>query len=254
MTLNRQIYNTFYSAKSLELSSKDPYQAEMVRIRMGYNEKYCAGKDVLDLCCGSGSYLAPILPQVRSAIGLDFSRKLLLSFQDSLERGSDEKLKLVEGDAQQLPFPNNLVDFVFSYCSLYYLPRLDLTFKEIGRVLRPGGHAALECGNLYSLNQPVSMAFHKTAGWAKPFFHPYSKLLKWLDEAGLERVESRAFQLLPMYGTPAGMLPLLPILSPKWKKVLGLQFKGRMLDEWISRSWPLRNFAFRHFFLVRKRK
>jgi ubiquinone/menaquinone biosynthesis C-methylase UbiE len=253
MTLNRNIYNTFYSAKNLVLNTEDPYQKEMVRIRLDYNERFGAGKDILDLCCGSGSYLAPILPRARSAIGLDFSRKLLLSCKENLGAEAAGKLVLVEGDAQQLPLPADIVDYVFSYCSLYYLPRLDLAFKEIGRVLRPGGHAVLECGNLNSLNQLVSMAFHRHAGWAKPFYHPYPDLLRWLDEAGLERVENRIFQLLPMYGTPKGLLPIMPLLSPKWKTVMKLKVRGRMLDEWISGIWPLRTYAFRHMFVVKKK-
>jgi ubiquinone/menaquinone biosynthesis C-methylase UbiE len=255
MTLNRVIYNRLYNAQGLGLKAASPYDAEMIGIRMGYNEKFGVGKDVLDLCCGSGAYLLPLVPKVKSAIGLDFSRSLLACLQRELDEGAPlppGHLRLIEGDAQQLPLRDEIVDYVYSYCSLYYLPHLDRSFAEISRVLRPGGVAALECGNLWSLNYPVNLAFHAESGWAKPFLAPYYKLRAYLKRARLQVVEHRVFQILPMYGTPRRLLPLMPLLSPRWKSLLGRKAGGKMLDEWLSGSWPLRHFAFRHLFLVRK--
>jgi ubiquinone/menaquinone biosynthesis C-methylase UbiE len=236
----------------LELNPTKRYDAEMIGIRLGYIEKYGSGKDVLDLCCGSGAYLLPSLPRLRSAIGLDFSRNLLMKFQKQIDGRRIANLKLVEGDAQKIPLKDNLVDFVFSFCALYYLPRLESAVSEVSRVLRPGGFAALECGNSISLNMPVTQAFHEESGWAKPHYFPRNSLMKWLDKASLEILQHRAFQFLPMYGTPRRLLPLMPLLSPKWKTILGAKVRGKMLDEWISNSWPMNRVAFRHMFLVRK--
>ena len=252
MSLNRDIYNRMYAAKGLELNPDKAYDSEMVDIRLRYGVDYGTDKHVLDLCCGSGAYLIPLLPNVKSAVGLDFSRNLLNTFQKKLSGGNAAKVRLVEGDAQQLPFPDAEFEFVFSYCALYYLPRLDLAISEISRVMKSGAHAVLECGNRSSLNQPVTMAFHEESGWAKPFYFPYGEIRKWLGEAGLEVVAHRAFQLLPMYGSPRKMRPIMPLLSPRWKDLLGVKVGGRMLDEWLSTSKLLRRLAFRHMFLVRK--
>jgi SAM-dependent methyltransferase len=241
-SVNRDIYNNNYSAGGLALNAERGYDAEMIRIRLQYIQEYGAGRDVLDLCCGGGAYLMPALPAVRSAVGLDFSRNLLKGFQQALGGAGADRLRLVEGDALRLPLGDNGFDFVFSYCSLYHIPRLDLALAEIGRVLRPGGYAALELGNSASLNH----------GWAKPFSVPYSDILGWLKAAGLETVEHRSLQIVPLYGVPRRLLFLLPFFHPRWKRLFGIKVRGRMLDEWISSSPLLRRLAFRQFFLVKK--
>jgi ubiquinone/menaquinone biosynthesis C-methylase UbiE len=249
---NRTIYNRMYSRHGLELKPERPYDAEMIDIRLGYIERFAVGKSVLDLCCGSGAYLLPHAERMASAIGVDFSRNLLDRLRGKLKETGLQHIRLIEGDAQCLPIRDAVVDFAFSYCALYYVPRLDKALAELARVLKAGGHAVLEIGNRHSLNQPVTEAFHAQDGWARPHYVPYGDLKPILRAASLQIIEHRCFQILPMYGTPRRLLPLMPLLSGRWKGLMARKIGGRMLDEWVSGSWPLRPFAFRHLVLVRK--
>ena len=77
-------------------------------MRLNFLKRFSRNKDVLDLCCGSGTYSLQILDSVRSITGLDFSRNLLESFRlELLKLPLRKKVKIVEGDAKNLPFANN---------------------------------------------------------------------------------------------------------------------------------------------------
>lgn len=252
MNVNREIYRRNYSPENLLLRPESAYDRGIIDLRFSYIESCGAGRDVLDLCCGSGSYLIPFLDRVKSAVAVDFSPKMLDGLRRNLGGAVPEHLTLVEADATALPLDDQTVDFVFSYASLYYIPRVDLALREVSRVLRPGGRAILELGNSNSLNTLVNWAQHRDKGWAKPYFIPYSGMDEMIREAGLKILEWRPFQILPMYGAPRRLMLLYPLLTPAWKSLMGIRFGGRMLDEWLSRLWPLRHAAFRHFFLAGK--
>lgn len=250
--INREIINRNYSDESLRLKPATKYDEEIIKLRFSYIKNYGVGKEVLDLCCGTGSYLIPVLDRVKNAVGVDFSSTMLAGFKKDLHGKIPSHLKIIEADARDLTLHNNSIDFVFSYTSLYTVPDVELVIKEVARVLRPGGHAVLELGNLWSLNFLVSMVQYKKSGWCKPFFVSYNNMHRYFKDAGLDVIKKHSFQLLPMYGAPRSLFYLRPFLSPFWKKILGVKIGERILDDWISGSWPLKYFAFRHLFLLKK--
>jgi len=252
MNPNRQIYERFYSGKHFELAPDNRYDLHYTRLRQRYIEQYGFGRDVLDLCCGSGAYLIPVLGRVARAIGVDFSPHILEDFRRSIGSASPDNLTLLRADAAALPLRRECVDFIFSYSALYTVPGIDRVLAEARRVLRPGGHAVLELGNRHSINMLVCNAFHRYRGWAKPYFVPYAELRRLVAEAGFEVVEWRSFQLINNYGVPWQLAWLYPVCAPLWKHVLGIEVKGRMLDEWLSSCGPLRALSFRHLVLVRR--
>jgi ubiquinone/menaquinone biosynthesis C-methylase UbiE len=252
MNPNREIYNRNYSNKNVALNPTNNYERNFIAMRQGYIEKYGYGRDVLDLCCGSGSYLIPALPHVKRAIGIDFSANMLDAFRANAGAQPPANLTLLEEDASHLSLPDACVDFVFSYTALYYVPRLDQALVEASRVLRKGGYAVFELGNSHSINTLVCKVFHEQYGWAKPYYVPYADLRRFVREAGFEVVEWRSFQLLNNYGVPPRLFWLYPLASPLWKHLLGFEVGGKMLDEWLSSAGPLRSIAFRHLVVVRK--
>ncbi len=250
--VNRAIFNQNYSDANLRLAPPTPYDARMVALRFAYLDQYAPGSDVLDLCCGSGSYLVPVLDRVRSAVGVDFSSTLLDAFRSNLNGELPEKLRLIEADARSLPVESESVDFVWSFTSLYYVPEVQRALAEVGRVLRPGGHAVLEIGNLWSLNTVLTRYHYRNSGWACPFHVSPSRMMQGLRGAGLVVKERRCFQILPMYSAPRRLFYLYPLLHPVWKRLMGVQVGAKMLDERVSTAWPLRQFAFRWLLVVEK--
>jgi ubiquinone/menaquinone biosynthesis C-methylase UbiE len=250
---NRDIYTHIYTEKNVTLDNiQNAYDRWFIDYYFSIIEKYGTGKDVLDLCCGSGSLLLPKLHLMKSAIGLDFSTMMLSTMVKNVGGSIPDNLKVVLGDANFLPLEDNIVDFVYSITSLYHVPNVEKAIKETARVLRPGGFAALELGNLNSINTIVAERYHREQSWAKSFHIPYRDMAKYITNAGFSIVEHRSFQLTTNYGVPRSLFYLLPVSGRYLKQVLGVKIKNRMLDEYISSCWPLKYFAFRHMFICQK--
>lgn len=249
----RKVYETNYTPAQFLNLDRDAYTLGMIKVRFDLVRKYGAGRDVLDVCCGSGAYLTPFLGLVRSAVGLDFAHNMLCGLRNSLKGAFPDNLTLVEADARRMPLLDRSFDFAYSYASLYSVPNVSEVISEVGRVLRADGYCALELGNQRSLNTIVSEAQHQDLGWVQPCHVHVRDMREMFDAAGLEPIEWRCFQLSPMYGAPRRHPWLLPLVTSYWRPVAAINIAGRMIDEWLSSAWPFRMVAFRHLVVARRR-
>lgn len=101
------------------------------------------GDRVLDLGSGAGNdcFIARAeTGEKGKVIGIDFSPQMIeKARQNAVKRGYDN-VEFMEGDIEDMPLPDRCVDVVVSNCVLNLLPEKNKIFKEIYRVLRPGGH------------------------------------------------------------------------------------------------------------------
>jgi malonyl-CoA O-methyltransferase len=94
---------------------------------------------VLDLGAGTGYAVEALQRRYRKArvLALDFSLAMLRS---ASRRGSWlRRPRCVCADAEALPLADGCVDLIFSNATLQWCNDLDHTFRELLRVLRPGG-------------------------------------------------------------------------------------------------------------------
>ena len=250
--VNRAIYNERYTPEQLEARPDNPFDQGLVELRHELIKRYGHGREVLDVGCGSGTYLRPHLADVRSAVGLDFSRTMLDGFRERLANPAPDNLRLVEGDARSIPLSDASVDLAFSFASLYYVPQVHLAIAEMARVLRPAGTAIFELGALWSLNTLICREQHRELGWARVYHIPYRAMKRNIRDAQLEVEEWRSFQVVPLYGVSRRLRPLLPLLHPRWKALAGRASRGRMLSEHVASVPFLRPVAFRHIVVARK--
>jgi len=100
---------------------------------------------VLDLCCGTGDMAFALQRRAGTdgarILGADFAHPML---QRAASKSAGIRLRWVEADALQLPFPDSSFDLVTSAFGFRNLADYDAGLREIVRVLRPGG----ECGIL----------------------------------------------------------------------------------------------------------
>jgi len=90
-------------------------------------------ESLLDVGSGPGTYYLPIntrWPNI-SYTGLDFSRGMLGKHPASG--------KIVQADAQFLPYPDQSFDVVMANHMLYHVPDIDQAIREFRRVLKPDG-------------------------------------------------------------------------------------------------------------------
>jgi ubiquinone/menaquinone biosynthesis C-methylase UbiE len=91
------------------------------------------------LLAGVGTGLdLPHLPAQHRYIGLDLTHAML---RRALPRAGSVDFTAVQGDAQRLPFADASFDAAILHLILAVVPEPARCLAEIGRVLRPGGHA-----------------------------------------------------------------------------------------------------------------
>jgi demethylmenaquinone methyltransferase/2-methoxy-6-polyprenyl-1,4-benzoquinol methylase len=99
------------------------------------------GDRALDLCCGTGDIAFALAQRGAETTGLDFSDKMLEVAQSRRQnaRLKNLNLKFLQGDAQQLPFPDNSFDAVTVGYGLRNLSSWENGLAEMVRVAKPGG-------------------------------------------------------------------------------------------------------------------
>ncbi len=100
------------------------------------------GDTVLDLGCGWGRVLKPVLDRKGRAIGLDISARMLETASGHLKKNSHTPV-LLQGDGTALPFRDGSFDMIYSLLVLQHLSKENgrAVFREVHRVLKPGGTA-----------------------------------------------------------------------------------------------------------------
>ncbi|HEY5280859.1 MAG TPA: class I SAM-dependent methyltransferase [Pseudolabrys sp.] len=92
------------------------------------------GARVADLGCGSGVFTELLRRRGYSAVGVDISPKLV-----TLGRARYPGLELLEGDAENLPFPSGSLDGVLLSGLVHHFPDPRRLAAEVNRILKPGG-------------------------------------------------------------------------------------------------------------------
>jgi demethylmenaquinone methyltransferase / 2-methoxy-6-polyprenyl-1,4-benzoquinol methylase len=101
---------------------------------------------VLDLATGTGDLAIDIARMCPSAtvIGLDPSRQMLdIAEAKIARRGLADRVSLVVGDAQALPYANCEMDAVTIAFGIRNVPDRGAALREMARVVRPGGRIAI---------------------------------------------------------------------------------------------------------------
>jgi arsenite methyltransferase len=104
------------------------------------------GERVLDL--GSGGGIDVLLSAKRvgptgRAIGLDMTDEMLALAQRNIAEARATNIELIRGHIEDIPLPAESVDVVISNCVVNLAADKPAVFREIARVLRPGGRIGI---------------------------------------------------------------------------------------------------------------
>lgn len=105
-----------------------------------------AGKEVLEIGCGSGCDLLQFAKFGARATGLDITPEHLRLARKRVAG----QARLVSGEAAVLPFQARSFDYVYSHGVMHHLPNPRAMILEIFRVLRPGGRFNVQVYALWS--------------------------------------------------------------------------------------------------------
>src|SRR5437870_5407329 len=97
------------------------------------------GKHVLEIACGGGQSAVHLATRGACVTGIDFS-KAQLEHARAFARSKKASVHFLEADVQDLSMlDDGNFDIAFSAYALGFVEDIRRTFREVGRVLRPGG-------------------------------------------------------------------------------------------------------------------
>jgi ubiquinone/menaquinone biosynthesis C-methylase UbiE len=136
-----------YTVFSEDYKTKEGYNPDAdLNLGCGIPTDYAGiknGDHVLDLGSGAGNdcFVArSIVGETGKVTGLDFTEPMILKARENCTKLNFKNVEFVAGDIEKMPFDNSLFDVVISNCVLNLVPDKSRAFKEIFRVLKPGGH------------------------------------------------------------------------------------------------------------------
>lgn len=147
------------------------------------------GSKALDVCCGTADWtiaLADAVGPSGEVVGLDFSKNMLKIGEEKVENLKLDQVKLIHGNAMELPFPDESFDYVTIGFGLRNVPDYLQVLKEINRVLKKGGMAVC-----LETSQPTMLGYKQLYYFyfrfimpifGKLFAHSY-KEYSWLQES-----------------------------------------------------------------------
>ncbi|RYZ20594.1 MAG: arsenite methyltransferase [Chitinophagaceae bacterium] len=105
-----------------------------------------AGDTVVDLGSGAGNdcFIARHeAGETGKVIGIDFTPEMIAKAKHNADVRGFSNVEFRQGDIEDMPVGGNIADVVVSNCVLNLVPNKDGVFKEIFRVLKPGGHFSI---------------------------------------------------------------------------------------------------------------
>lgn len=153
-----------------------------------------AGWRVLDVATGSGNAAIAAARRGCEAVGVDYV-PALLAHGRTRAAGEHLDVEFIEGDAEELPFPDASFDAVLSIYGVMFAPNHHRAAAELARVCRPGGRIALASWTPDGFIGETFNVFSRYIPPAPGLQPP----VRWGDEAYLQSLFGRAAGSITSY-------------------------------------------------------
>jgi len=204
------------------------------------------GMRVLDVCVGPGMLAAGVLQRGAEAVGLDFSDEVVELARKNVPDG-----EFHQGNAQDLPFPDDAFDAVVCGYGVMHVPEPETALQEMHRVLRPGGRMAISVWDSTTPNNGFSMIYAAVGAHGSfdvqlphgPDFFQFSteeKMRSALSEIGFSDVGAELFEQYWHVENAAQILSAIRTGTVRARALLAAQSDSaiegihRFLEETIS--------------------
>lgn len=216
-----------YDAIAEKMYVSEDYYDDMLAI-----EKDFRG-DVLEIGVGQGVVLKKISERggnrIKSLTGIDLSGRLL-----EMAKKTIPQARLVKGDAEGMPFPDNSFDFAVMIGVFPYLLDVDKALSEVKRVLRPDGKLIVTVPNRKWILFGSYIKNRKNIQPVDDRFFDFEEMKKLLEECGFRVVDYRGADALRFYGWKHIFdrlaVAVLPFLQKRMKHLV-FKCRAKVTDE-----------------------
>ena len=155
------------------------------------------GWTILDIGCGGGATIKRLLKHSNGSkvYGIDISQESVAKSKKNCIDLLDKQVFICQGSAEMLPYENEKFNLVTAVETIYFWPNIQNCFKEVYRVLKPGGQFAI----MVEAADKDSMWTNIIEGMRTYF---PEQIVKMLNEAGF--TESKSHSKKPMYAIIIG--------------------------------------------------
>ena len=183
-----------------------------------------AGKDILEIACGGGQSAVYLAEQGARVTGVDFSSEQLAHAR-AFARSKDVDVRFVESNVEDLSLLEDArFDIAFSAYALGFVEHVREAFREIARVLRPGGLFAFSwMSPMYAVTEDGSLTIRRSYfdrsplidtdedGTEVTFHRTYGDWHRELTDAGFVVTDILEPDPLPKESSYADLFPLAKI-------------------------------------------
>jgi ubiquinone biosynthesis O-methyltransferase len=174
-----------------------------------------SGRRVLDVGCGDGEFAVELTKRHAIVVGIDASSEMIDAAKGrSKLQKTDAAFQVAT--AEHLPFSAEQFDVVTAITILCFVDDAASIFREMARVLRPGGRLVIgELGkwSTWAAGRRLR-AFLGSPLWRRGRFRTAIELRKLAEEAGLKVNTARGAVYYPRWGVAARVLSSVdPVLS-----------------------------------------
>jgi ubiquinone/menaquinone biosynthesis C-methylase UbiE len=152
---------------------------------------------LLELACGPGVIAAALAPGAASVTGIDVTQAMLDRARARCAKAGLGNVDFKVGDVENLPFEDASFDGVVTRAAVHHFADPQRAFREMFRVLRPGGTAVV--ADVVSSEDAAESKLHNAIEQLRDPSHtrmlPTSELSAGVTRAGFQEVEIRTWEM-----------------------------------------------------------
>jgi ubiquinone/menaquinone biosynthesis C-methylase UbiE len=141
----QRVYGKLWDKYETDEYIKEAYR--IIESRFKNNEfdlSVLKGKTILDMGCGSGRYtIALTKTGAEKVYGIDLGKESIRKAALIAEKSGIRNIEFDVGSVLDLPYEDNLFDFIYSNGVLHHTENLEQGINELYRTLKPGGESFL---------------------------------------------------------------------------------------------------------------
>jgi len=198
---------SIFSKTQLDSHSKIPISEKRFFNATNWNKNEIRNKLTLDVGCGAGRFAEVALKEGANLIAIDYSNAVKSAYKNL---SSFPNFSVIQADIYNLPFKNEIFDYVYSLGVLQHTPNVQKAFNCLPIMVKPGGKLCVD----YYWKRFLTMMH------AKYIVRPFTKNIEHEKLLNIIKIFlptlifiSNIFLKIPLIGKP--LQRLLPIANYK---------------------------------------